>query len=251
MAPPRNVVRLSAFTLVELLVVIGIIAVLVAILIPAVRRARVEMHSTQCISNLRQLGLVTSLYVMDNNGIFPQGGTWPLPGKFWYEALVPYIGKDRSWSQRIATGSVIPSDKASNPTGVFMCPALGERPEAVRRRSHYAANANIFVSPLWGGALPNLTLAAVRRPAQVITMIDYNMTNQDSIDIRLSTTNANRGNKIPVNDSFDRDLWMEFSIPGTGSPVRYRHNRHANAVFVDGHTERLFRGTITFDQFMN
>jgi prepilin-type N-terminal cleavage/methylation domain-containing protein/prepilin-type processing-associated H-X9-DG protein len=66
--------RRRAFTLVELLVVIGIIAVLVAILMPALGRARRQARSVGCLSNLHQLGVAFQIYFQHNNGKPP--GVW-------------------------------------------------------------------------------------------------------------------------------------------------------------------------------
>ena len=65
--------RPAAFTLVELLVVIGIIAILVALLLPALTRAREQAKTAQCLSNLRQIGQGLAMYTSDSKG-------WLCPG---------------------------------------------------------------------------------------------------------------------------------------------------------------------------
>src|SRR5438874_8539928 len=61
-----------AFTLVELLVVIGIIAVLISVLLPALKMAREQALSAQCLANLRQCGQALYMYANQNRGFFPQ-----------------------------------------------------------------------------------------------------------------------------------------------------------------------------------
>ncbi|MGD0461232.1 MAG: type II secretion system protein [Tepidisphaeraceae bacterium] len=77
MSRPSQPTRKGAFTLVELLVVIGIIAVLIAILLPALTRARQQSMTVQCMSNMRQVGLAMLLYADQNDGwLFPNGLGW-------------------------------------------------------------------------------------------------------------------------------------------------------------------------------
>lgn len=61
----------KAFTLVELLVVLGIVALLVALLFPAFSKARRQAAQVTCLSNLRQLGIALVLYTNENRGRFP------------------------------------------------------------------------------------------------------------------------------------------------------------------------------------
>ncbi len=73
-------IKRRAFTLIELLIVIGIIAVLVAILLPALAKARDAAHLTICQSNLRQIGAAFQIYAVENSGALPWITTVPPPG---------------------------------------------------------------------------------------------------------------------------------------------------------------------------
>ncbi len=74
-----------AFTLVELLVIIGIISLLIAILVPSISRARHQSKTMQCASNMRQICQGMYTYAADNKNRFPLNIFFPKPGKFWFD----------------------------------------------------------------------------------------------------------------------------------------------------------------------
>src|SRR5437879_191419 len=83
----RSRPRAIGFTLIELLVVIAIIAVLIAMLLPALKKARLQATAVSCISNLQQLSIPIRMYMNDNRYALPHPEKWP-------EQLIHYLKDD-------------------------------------------------------------------------------------------------------------------------------------------------------------
>jgi prepilin-type N-terminal cleavage/methylation domain-containing protein/prepilin-type processing-associated H-X9-DG protein len=140
--------RRRAFTLVELLVVIGIIAVLVGILLPALNRARESARSVQCMSNLRAIGQAANLYAVANNGSLPYGaygftasGGGTTYSYRWNNALQATMDPNAGM---FSVGSGAANNWMPKTREVFMCPEVPGGKSAVTISTHYYAHPKLM-----------------------------------------------------------------------------------------------------------
>lgn len=197
------------FTLIELLIVIAIIAILAALLLPALRKARNMAKSVSCIGKERQISLATTGYVSDNNetfysiylGPYLTGNTttdvWSSNKTIWAEYLLIYLG----------TAKLDYSSK-----GTFGCSALTEETNGKLYLS-YGYFHNLFGR--YGHAVASPTagikLSQIKTPSRHLTHTEacYKQTDLSGRTKGDLETNPNQ--------------------------VAYRHSRRSNVIWVDGH----------------
>ena len=213
----------ETFTLIELLVVIAIIAILAAMLLPALSKAREKARSVSCVSNLKQNQLACNIYAQDNEGIIPI---------YWEGPFMDDTGSKNSyvsWADHLYLGGYIPYQSKS-----LQCPSLLCE---ISTHSSYSRMMNQIYGV--AGGKPDNAL--------------YSFTGNNSIGNSGMSRGSNvwpcfmftEVNKLPAATFFLGDTRSNGSevqiyiIGRTGSPG-YADMRHAgrwNLSFLDGHTE--------------
>lgn len=188
------------FTLIELLVVIAIIAILAAILFPVFARAREAARTTQCVSNLRNIGTAMAMYAQDYDEIHcpPRRGNIsadPINGVMTWDRLIqPYMKNLQIFS--------CPSDAYSPVVNTTAGPI---------KRSYTMPS---YLGWEWGaGRFFDVSLATIQYPAQTVALVDRD--------------NCNNGG------------WEHCSVGDGTNDVSYRHNSRANFLYSDGHVKSL------------
>jgi prepilin-type N-terminal cleavage/methylation domain-containing protein/prepilin-type processing-associated H-X9-DG protein len=238
--------RGKGFTLIELLVVIAIIAILAAMLLPALNRAKSSALSVKCKSNLRQLGVAETLYAHDNDGRY----TMDTPDCSWWEALRPYgVGGYRDFTVNVLR--MTPPDLG--------CPTAKYHPVA-----HNASTVFDYGHNMWGLEEP---------PLDDLGLGGYYLASPNGARI-FPQRHPTREHQVAIPsdmirfaDSFLRTSMVRkeldaggglgsfgngtsgYTMHGDGGTelARRRHSGNLNVVFCDDHIEGIKVDVLFFD----
>jgi prepilin-type N-terminal cleavage/methylation domain-containing protein len=215
----------GAFTLIELLVVLAIVGALVAILVPNLAQARSRAKRAVCASNLRTLGLATTLYLESNDGQFfryytdiaAADTTFSTPGRQWWFGFEP---------GGPGTGANRPLDKSLSPLAPYtaelsskmQCPDFPYDGGYFSKFDQHAASygLNVQLAPISGGTASRAKY--MQRMKDVFVFAD--------------------GVHFDSNPGFNEAHYIKYTNPLTLSGyAHFRHQKEAQYVLLDGHVE--------------
>lgn len=190
----------KGFTLIELLVVIAIIAILAAMLLPVLSKAREAARSAVCKSNLRQTGLALMLYANDFGGYIPKNYYWIGSGD-------PPLGgnNEYTWAFVLLHYNYIPNYKAAN------CPSYPDDPAVDDMFETFGINLDYSLRVNYG----ECRLTGLKNASNIIMLADSFHSVQE------------------------RECTEFYPTGATTRRVHLRHNAMANVWFADGHVRAL------------
>jgi prepilin-type N-terminal cleavage/methylation domain-containing protein/prepilin-type processing-associated H-X9-DG protein len=230
-----------AFTLVELLVVIGIIALLISVLMPALSRAREQANAIKCLSNMKQIGIALLMYAEQHKGktlrVWPNDyrGAPFLWDYSYHSMLLPYMQNNKQ---------------------VYVCPSRPEAAYITKADPTFEIEAGIATDYAYnetGWSEPGGTyegylcdgrpIQKIAKSSEKIWMSEASCIAPERDGWQVSWSTDGYGGPLPPPDK--NVSWREiYNAPGTNpawfsAVEKERHNRGNNVLFYDNHAEHM------------
>lgn len=211
----------SAFTLLELLAVMAVLALLISLLLPGLRAARMLAGRLSCASNLHQIGTAVILYAQANRGRFPETTHGQTADKSWIYTLAGFL-------QEV--------------DAVRICPADAKRTERLREQlSSYILNEYVAVDHAdpFGRPLKSYTNLYQLKLASK-TMTAFEISDQAAVSITSDHTHSRQWFSVQDGRAWDRicrDIQPDRHRTGFSVPDQTRGS--ANYLFADAHVETI------------
>jgi prepilin-type N-terminal cleavage/methylation domain-containing protein/prepilin-type processing-associated H-X9-DG protein len=228
-----------AFTLIELLLVIAIIAILAALLLPVLHRGKLSAQRADCMSNLRQLGIAAELYWDENSGNCFQwiyGSTNNTGHLYWFGWLQSDATAEGQRTFDLSQGVLFPYLGGSD---VRLCPALYATPAQFKLKGDnviFSYGYNFYLSA--PASAPPVNVNQIKRPADIALFADA------------AQINDFQDPAAPDHPLLEEWYYLDADTNFTSSSYypngHFRHSQKANVDFADGHVgpEMMLPGSL-------
>ena len=239
-------IRRGGFTLIELLVVIALIAILMAILMPALGLARDQGRKIKCAGNMRSLALANSIYVSNNDD-------WTVPCRFITKSGTTLWTSNKQFRKYIGYDTTEPGLSTVQTPKKFRCPS--DRQKAYLHAYNVETGTTTGTLVSYGYNIEDF-YPSIGSPSWDATML------MDVLGYKM-TTIQQPATKMQFNEA--QDWWSkwkgadyihgwdmlgqqgtvnQYKAVGCGGPTMYRHNESANLAFYDGHVETWHKSKV-------